>query len=357
MGEVYLEQPGRRNSSRQVAIWLLTGVGMIAIQVLLGGITRLTESGLSITEWKPVTGILPPLNETAWNVEFDKYKLTDQFRYVHQNFNLSDFKSIFFWEWFHRVWARLMGLVFLVGFVYFLVRGQFKKRMILPMIILFILGGLQGLIGWLMVKSGLVPERYFVGHIELATHFLAALILLAYTLWFALSLLVPSSQAVVNAPLRNLLLLVAALLFFQLIYGAFMAGMRAAVIAPTWPDINGRIIPAGMDSLSPMIKNLAYNPITVHFIHRGLAYLFFFLVILWWLKSRAVNGRKLFSDFSNGLLLLVSLQLALGISTVLNADHPGRLVWLAAFHQVTAMLVVMATVALLFLLGRRPAVR
>ena len=177
-----------QRSQRQIATWLMIGVGMIILQVLLGGITRLTESGLSITEWKPITGTLPPLNDIAWQAEFDKYKVTDQFKYVHQDFTLKEFKFIFFWEWFHRTWARLMGLVFLIGFIYFLAKKKFSKGMIKPMIILFILGGVQGFIGWIMVKSGLVPEKYFVGHIELTTHFIAALGLLCYTLWFALSL-------------------------------------------------------------------------------------------------------------------------------------------------------------------------
>jgi cytochrome c oxidase assembly protein subunit 15 len=137
----------QRDASKQIATWLLIGVGMIMIQVLLGGITRLTESGLSITEWEPITGTLPPLNDVAWQAEFDKYKVTDQFKYVHQYFSLSEFKSIFFWEWFHRTWARLMGLVFLSGFIYFLVRKKFSRGMIRPMVILFLLGALQGLIG------------------------------------------------------------------------------------------------------------------------------------------------------------------------------------------------------------------
>src|SRR5436190_6281238 len=230
-------------AQRQIATWLLIGVGMIIIQVLLGGITRLTESGLSITEWKPVIKVLPPLNDAAWQAEFDKYKVTDQFKYVHQHFSLSEFKSIFFWEWFHRTWARLMGLVFLLGFIYFLVKKKFNKGMIQPMIILFLLGGLQGFIGWFMVKSGLVPEKYFVGHVELTTHFIAALGLLCYTLWFALSLIIKPEQKIVNDPVRNFLLLILVVLFFQLIYGGFMAGLRAAITAPTWPDINGSMMP------------------------------------------------------------------------------------------------------------------
>ena len=167
--------PHSKASSKPIAIWLLIGVAMIMIQVLLGGITRLTESGLSITEWKPITGILPPMDNASWQAEFDKYKNTDQFRYIHADFSLSDFKFIFFWEWLHRSWARLLGVVFLAGFVYFLVRKKFKKEMVIPMIILFLLGALQGLVGWIMVKSGLAAEKMFVGHIELAIHFIAAL--------------------------------------------------------------------------------------------------------------------------------------------------------------------------------------
>ncbi|MEJ7587042.1 MAG: COX15/CtaA family protein [Ferruginibacter sp.] len=246
-----LQDNGRASiSTRGIAIWLMVGVGMIIIQVLLGGITRLTESGLSITEWKPITGALPPLNDIAWQAEFDKYKGTDQFKYVHQDFTLSDFKFIFFWEWLHRFWARLMGIVFLVGFIYFIVKKRFSREMILPMVILFTLGALQGAIGWLMVKSGLLPEKYFVGHVELASHFIAAMVLLSYTLWFALSFLILRDQLLVHRPLQKLLLAILIVLFLQLVYGAFMAGLRTAIVAPTWPDINGKMIPTGMKELA-----------------------------------------------------------------------------------------------------------
>jgi heme a synthase len=284
----------QQQAQRQIATWLLIGVVMIVIQVLIGGITRLTESGLSITEWKPITGTLPPMNDAAWQAEFDKYKVTDQFKYVHQHFSLSEFKFIFFWEWFHRTWARLMGLVFLVGFIYFATTKKFSKGMIRPMIILFILGGLQGYIGWIMVKSGLVPEKYFVGHVELTTHFIAALGLLCYTLWFALSLMVHEKQIVHNTKLKNFLLLILAVLFFQLIYGGFMAGLRAAATAPTWPDINGALIPESTFELSPFTKNLVANPITIHFIHRGLAYVLVVLSGIWWYRSRSLKQHTFF---------------------------------------------------------------
>lgn len=342
-----------QRNNKQVATWLLIGVGMIMIQVLLGGITRLTESGLSITEWKPITGALPPMNEAAWQAEFDKYKLTDQFKYVHQNFSLRDFKFIFFWEWFHRVWARLLGVVFVIGFVYFIAKKKFSKQMIMPMLVLFVLGALQGAIGWIMVKSGLVPEKYFVGHVELATHFIAALGLLFYTLWFALGLLVPATKRITDAANKNFLLLVLVVLVLQLIYGAFMAGLKAAITAPSWPDINGALIPAGMNELTPFGKNLVSNNITVQFIHRGLAYLLAILVTVWFFRSAAMKNNLLFSRWRMRLLLVVLLQVVLGIFTVLNATHSNRLVLFGVLHQFTAMLLLVTVTVLLYLVRKK----
>ena len=347
MNNVLLE---KRN--RAVARWLLIGVGMIVIQVLIGGITRLTESGLSITEWKPLTGALPPLNHADWVAEFEKYRTTDQFKYVHQDFSLGKFKFIFFWEWFHRLWARLLGLVFLIGFIYFLAKKYFNKGMILPMVILFILGGLQGAIGWLMVKSGLVPEKYFVGHVELTTHLIAALILLAYTLWFALSLLPATQNKVYRPALKNILLLIGVLVFFQLIYGGFMAGLKAAPTAPTWPTINGSYIPAGMQELQPPGRNFTDNKILIHFIHRGLAYLIFAVVVIYYFATRRLNEVVLFNRFNNGLLLIVCLQVLLGILTVLYSTQPNSLVIFGVLHQFTAMMLVINLVCLHYLVRK-----
>jgi heme a synthase len=343
----------RDQARRQVANWLLLGVAMIVIQVVLGGITRLTESGLSITEWKPITGALPPLNNTDWQIEFDKYKTTYQFRYVHQDFSLSDFKFIFFWEWFHRLWARLMGLVFLTGFLYFIFKKKLSKDMIMPMVILFLLGGLQGAIGWLMVKSGLVPEKYFVGHVELTAHLLAAILLLAYTLWFALKLKVDRRQWVRSPSLNTLLLVIITVLFLQLIYGGLMAGLKAGVMAPTWPEINGYIVPPYMNSMSSLWENLFNNPITIHFIHRNLAYLLFILVIAGWLKSKKLGGSLLFKRLWMMAMLIIILQVTLGILTVINAPYTNRLVWLGVSHQFVGMLLVMNITALVFITRRK----
>ena len=338
-----------RSSSKPVAIWLLIGVGMIMIQVLLGGITRLTESGLSITEWKPITGTLPPLNTVEWQAEFDKYKNTDQFRYIHADFILSDFKFIFFWEWVHRFWARLLGVVFITGFVYFLARKKFKQEMIIPMIILFLLGAMQGLIGWIMVKSGLVPEKMFVGHIQLATHFIAALVLLCYTFWFALSLLIPKNKLAINSSLKKITITIVCVLLVQLIYGAFMSGLKAATVAPTWPDINGKMIPDQLNNLSPWWKNFVENKITIQLIHRSFAYLLMIMVFLWTIKAIRSKSNYLLNKTKWLPLIFILLQVLLGILTVIRSPFGNSLVWFGLAHQFTAMLFLITMMWMTFL--------
>ena len=337
-------------SNRNVAKWLYLGVIMLVVQILLGGITRLTESGLSITEWNPITGALPPLNTAQWQLEFDKYKDTDQFRYIHADFSLSNFKFIFFWEWFHRTWARLMAIVFLVGFFYFLFKKQFKPDMIIPFIILFLLGIVQGAIGWIMVKSGLVPEQMFVGHIQLATHFMAALLLLCYTLWFALSISIPSKMKTINRPLRNLTVVIFSILFIQLIYGAFMAGLHAATAAPTWPTINGEWFPEAMYRLTPGWKNVIDNKITIQFIHRGLAYTLLALVIFWWIRARKVSGSVLFNKLKYLPVSFIILQVILGILTVTLSPFGNNLIWFGVAHQLVAILFLMTIILMLYLI-------
>lgn len=347
-----LQNPGI--DRKQVSRWLLAGVFMLVIQFLLGGITRLTESGLSITEWNPVTGALPPLTDGAWQAEFDKYRQTDQFLYVHQSFSLSDFKYIYFWEWFHRLWARLMAMVFLAGFFYFLLRRKFSKSMIAPMIVLFLLGALQGAIGWIMVKSGLVPRMYFVGHVELATHFLAANVLLVYTLWFGLNLMPSFDNKVFSGRLRSLLGILLLFIFIQFLYGALMAGLKAGNTAPTWPDINGTIWPAGLTELPSLSANLFSNKIMVQFLHRGGAYVIFILAHVFFFFASSFKEHALFSFLRRGMLALVWIQLLLGIATVLHATDPSVLVWLGSAHQLTGILLLICVISV-FHLVRRPA--
>ena len=342
-----------KKESSAVAIWLMIGVVMIMIQVLLGGITRLTGSGLSITEWKPLLGAIPPLNEQDWNAAFEQYKQIGQYKKINFDFTLGDFKFIYFWEWFHRVWARLMGIVFAIGFIYFLIKKQFRKEMILPMVLLFVLGALQGAIGWIMVKSGLNEENLYVSHIRLAIHFIAALGLLCYVFWFALRLLIPDDQKVQLRSLSLFTVSIMILLVVQLIYGAFMAGLKAAAFATTWPTINGSWIPAGMGDHWGNIFN---DPITVQFIHRLLAYIITILIFMWWSRALKLPSTTLFRKTRAIPVILVLLQVGLGIFTVIYSPDQAKLLWLGVSHQFVAMLLLISLVWFIFLNGRREPV-
>jgi cytochrome c oxidase assembly protein subunit 15 len=348
-----------RRSDKPVAIWLLTGVFMIIVQIVLGGITRLTDSGLSITEWKPILGAVPPIGEQQWMEAFNHYKQIAQYKNLHAYFTLGDFKAIYFWEWFHRLWGRFLGIVFLIPFIIFLVQRRFTRAMIQPMIVLFLLGALQGLVGWVMVKSGLNEEDNYVSHIRLAVHFIVALGLLVYTFWFALQLLVPAQEKLERPGARKLIVFILALLVLQLIYGALMAGLKAANAAPTWPSINGSFVPAdflhyGGVSYS-FFKALFYNPLAVHFVHRNLAYLIFLCIVVWTFSVRRQNGSRVFSVARWLPLLLVCLQVGLGIAALLTSpekrpQHWGIFDWNAQWHQFVAILLLLSLVLVLFLL-------
>jgi cytochrome c oxidase assembly protein subunit 15 len=335
-----------KQKSNAVAIWLLVGVGMIIVQVLLGGITRLTGSGLSITEWKPLLGAIPPLNEQDWLAAFEQYKKIGQYKHINFEFTLSDFKFIYFWEWFHREWARLIALVFVIPFCWFLIKRKFRKEMINPMIILFLLGALQGLIGWIMVKSGLNDENLYVNHIRLAIHFISALGLLCYTFWFAMMLLIPADQHVQSSSLKNHTFLLLVVLVIQLIFGAFMAGLKAANFATTWPSINGEFIPSSM--MNDTFANFSNDPLAVHFIHRTLAYCITAFIIFWHIKAKKISSGTLFIKQRSFPLILVILQVLLGILTVLFANNKTALLWLGVAHQFTGMILLLVVVSLLY---------
>ncbi|HVZ55927.1 MAG TPA: COX15/CtaA family protein [Chitinophagaceae bacterium] len=343
--------------SRTVAIWLLVGVGMIIVQIALGGITRLTGSGLSITEWNVITGTLPPLNHRQWMEAFDKYRQTPQFQLLNFDFTLRDFRFIFFWEWFHRLWARLMGVVFFIPFVLFLIRGRFRAEMVRPLAILFLLGALQGAVGWIMVASGLTGDAIYVKPTRLALHFIFALGLLSYTFWFALKLLVGRDRTVAGSfRLRRVTWLIAGVLVLQLLYGALMAGHKAATAAPTWPDINGSLLPAGLLAAPAGWMNLLENKITIHFVHRGLAYLILALIIWWTIRAvHIAPGNDLLRRTRFLPLSIAGTQVLLGILAVLVSPqivpgHWGLFEWIAQLHQLTAMLLLLSLVWMLYLL-------
>ncbi len=337
--------------SNAVAIWLFIGVGMIIVQVLLGGITRLTGSGLSITEWKPILGAIPPMNEADWLKAFEQYKSIGQYKHLNFEFTLSDFKFIYFWEWFHREWARLIGVVFFIPFVWFIIRKKIERWMINPMIILFLLGIMQALIGWIMVASGLNDEKLYVDHIRLAIHFITALGLLCYTLWFALMFVIPEQERVVAPQLKRQTNLLLVLLVVQLIFGAFMAGLKAATFATTWPSINGEFIPSSLSNDTWF--NFTHDPLAVHFIHRNLAYLLAVLMLLWYRKAKQTIGGRYFGALKSLPLILVVLQIILGILTVLYANNSTALLWLGVAHQFTGMMLLLSFVGVSFLLKRK----
>lgn len=344
-------------SSRLVATWLLIGVGMTVIQVALGGITRLTGSGLSITQWDVITGSLPPLNEQQWMVEFDKYRQTPQFQLLNFEFTLSDFKFIFFWEWFHRLWARTIGLVFAFGFIWFLVKKHFKKEMITPLLVLFLLGALQGAIGWIMVASGLTGDAVYVKPTRLALHFIFALGLLCYCFWFALQLLVKKESIIQQPKLRKWNITILAILVVQLIYGALMAGHKAATVAPTWPSINGDMVPATLFIDQPFLLNFIDNKILIHFIHRGLAYLLLILILYWSLQLIHTKGSVLFEKTKRWPLYLILAQVALGIASLLTSTGivPGQwgaFEWMAQLHQLVGMLLLLSLVWTLYIVRK-----
>jgi cytochrome c oxidase assembly protein subunit 15 len=344
-------QINAERSTRIVANWIYLGVAMLIVQVLLGGITRLTGSGLSITEWKPIMGVLPPMGETEWQAAFSKYQSIAQFKYINNHFTLSDFKFIFFWEWFHRLWARIIGVAFIIPFLYFLVKGYFKKWMINPLLILFLLGALQGAIGWIMVQSGLNQEDIYVNHIRLAAHFIAAMVLICYAMVFAMMLTTKNEQKVVSASLKNITLVLLLVLVIQLTYGAFMAGLKAATAAPTWPDMNG--------VFAPDMKHLHWtnNPVAVQFIHRMFAYVLLAGLVGWWFISAKFARSALFNKVRNWVLFLVILQVTLGILAVLNSLRIvpgtfGTFEWIALAHQLTGMLLLLTLVAAFYLTRR-----
>ncbi len=323
------------NNNKPIIIWLLTGCLLIAAMVVIGGITRLTGSGLSITQWKLVTGTLPPLNETQWIQEFDEYKLTPQFQKINSHFELEDFKNIYWWEYFHRLVGRSIGLIFLIPFLYFLVRKKIERSLIPKLLVVFFLGGLQGFIGWYMVSSGLI-DNPFVAHYRLALHLVTAFITFGYTLWIALSLM---KKEELNAPafIRTFSWVILVTVLLQLIYGAFVAGTKAGFIYNTFPLMGSSFIPSEMGTLQPAWLNLFENTVTLQFIHRNIAYLLTIMVVVLWIYSLRNKLQPALHSAVQLMMLIVMFQVVLGIITILNLHlNP---VFLGSLHQFGALLV------------------
>ncbi|PKQ06328.1 MAG: heme A synthase [Alphaproteobacteria bacterium HGW-Alphaproteobacteria-11] len=319
---------------RAIAIWLAAVAALVFIMVVVGGLTRLTESGLSITEWKPVTGALPPMSEEHWQAEFDLYRQIPQYQLINKGMSLSEFKTIYWWEWSHRFLGRLIGLAFFVPFVWFLIRGRIERALLPRLIGLFVLGGMQGVLGWWMVMSGLV-ERTEVSQYRLAAHLGLATLIYMALVWTVLDLKRGKATRALDGIAKAALAL-AVFVFLQTILGAFVAGLRAGAVYNTWPLMDGAWLPDGLMRMSPLWHNFFENHLTVQFQHRIAAYLLLLAALWHWFAARktaAANGAGL-------LLLAIVMQALLGIWTVLWAVP----IPLGAAHQAGALIVL--TVAL-----------
>ena len=316
---------------RQVAAWLFVCAAFTFTMVVVGGITRLTESGLSIVEWQPLSGALPPLSQADWETLFAKYRETPQFRKVFSGIGLGEFKSLFWWEYLHRLLGRVIGLVFLFPFLYFLFKKKISTPLALKLSGVFVLGPLQGAMGWYMVQSGLVDDPR-VSHFRLTAHLGLALLIFAFEFWMALELLNPSGEKARG----QLPLLVLGFVFLMALSGGFVAGLRAGHAYNTFPLMNGQLVPAEAFMLEPWWRNFFWNVATVQLVHRAFFWLLLVLVpVLWW-QARRTQAKIA----AHHLLAMFVIQAALGISTLLLAVP----VSLAAAHQAGAVLLLAAAI-------------
>lgn len=317
---------------RPVRLWLLLSAGMILLTLVVGGATRLTESGLSIVEWKPVAGVLPPISESEWQAEFAKYQAIPQYRELNRGMSLHAFKTIYWWEWSHRLLARLTGTVFLLPFLFFLWRGDIPQRLRMRLWAIFGAGGALGAVGWWMVSSGLT-QGVSVSQYRLAFHLTLATGIFAAIVWTARQI---TDQSRSEAPgrLRLSALAIVVLLFLQIYLGALVAGLDAGLVFNTWPLIDGALVPSAerLWFIQPIWRNLFENTLTVQFNHRTVAYAIWIVAIL-----HALDAWRMRSGFASATTLAaaVTLQAMLGIVTLL---HQAPLS-LAIAHQVFAILV------------------
>ena len=324
-------------SSRLVAAWLLLSAALVFLMVVVGGVTRLTHSGLSIVEWQPLVGALPPFTDADWQSLFAKYRETPEFKLVNFDMGLAGFQRIFWWEYFHRLLGRLIGAVFALPFLWLVLRRRVDASLAWKLGAVFALGALQGGLGWYMVKSGLIDNPR-VSHFRLTAHLGMALAIFAAELWIALDLLAPRSAGPLAAPARRALAL-AALVFVMCLTGGFVAGLHAGFAYNTFPLMNGRFAPPEIMLLEPWWTNFLYNMATVQFTHRAIAWLLIFLVPFFWWHARRATPDARARLATHALLAVLALQITLGVSTLLLVVP----IPLAAAHQAGAVLLLAAT--------------
>jgi cytochrome c oxidase assembly protein subunit 15 len=332
---------------RSLSVWLFAVAGLVLLMVIVGGITRLTESGLSITRWEPIRGIVPPLGDAAWRDAFDLYRQSPQYQKVNTGMTLSEFKNIYFWEYIHRLLGRLIGLAFALPLLWFALKRAIPRGYGWKLVALLALGGTQGFIGWWMVASGLI-DRPEVSHIRLAVHLLTAFTILGALLWVGMDLrrlAIDGESRPARMP--TVAIWVLSLLALQFLFGAYVAGLEAGYAYASWPKMGDDWFPSDAPMLVPYLRNFVDNPIVVQFVHRWLAFAFaaaaFLLARKAWKERRPIEGAM--------LVLAVLIQIVLGISTLLS----GIDIHIAASHQGMAALVLAAVLVTAHRLGERRA--
>jgi cytochrome c oxidase assembly protein subunit 15 len=335
------------SKNRAVARWLLVCCGLVFAMVVLGGFTRLTGSGLSMVDWRPLTGILPPLTDAEWQRVFEMYRETPEYQKVNAGFGLQDFKGIFWLEYLHRLLGRMIGIVFLLPFIFFVVKGYIQRREWPRYLLMFVLGGMQGLLGWYMVKSGLVDNPN-VSQYRLTAHLVMAFAIYAYMFWVAMSLLFPRRAGSETHAWYGRTLALFGLVVITIVSGGFVAGLKAGKIYNTFPMMGEHWIPPGVLALEPFWRNFFENMATVQFDHRLLAITTFVLIVVYWFKARSADLPGRAAPAVHALLHTAILQVILGIATVLLAVP----VILGAAHQATAMLLFSVALYLVHALRR-----
>ena len=327
--------PGRGAAAdrKAVRLWLYGIALLIVVMVLVGGATRLTDSGLSITDWKPIHGIIPPLNDAEWQEEFAKYQQIPEYRLLNQGMSLGEFKGIFWWEWTHRLLGRLIGVAFLLPLLFFWATGRIERSLLPKLAGIFVLGGLQGAVGWWMVASGL-SERTDVSQYRLAVHLTLAFTILAYVLWVARGLGAGFRYA--PREVRGVAAVIVGLVLLQTFLGGLVAGLDAGLAFNTWPLMDGELLPAGLLAMEPPWRNLFENPLTVQFDHRLLGYVLFAVA---WVHAFQTRGSAQFGP-ALVLAVMVTAQAGLGVATLVM----GVPMALALLHQLGAVAVLASAV-------------
>lgn len=336
---------------RPVAYWLFSGCVMIAIILVVGGLTRLNDAGLSITEWDVIGGVIPPMSEAGWQDAFDTYRAFPEYQELNAGMSMSEFKMIYWWEYAHRMLARMLGFLFLIPFLIFAWQRRFSVPEYGKLTSIFMVGALQGFIGWYMVQSGLAGEPY-VSHLRLAMHLGLAFLIFGMTLRFGLTKFLGKATLPQWTPLRKATVAIGALLFIQVLLGALTAGLNAGYVYPTFPKMGPHWIPPEIGSLSPLVYDLFNNMVTVQFLHRMTAYLLVVVSLVFWYRMyRTVNDATI-RFYGHLFLALVVAQVAAGVFTLL-LFIPN---WLAVLHQFLALMLFTIIVIMERMFARNPTV-